>query len=224
MMRRGLCFLTAAAFLLLLLPAPACACEYCEKPGIEKSDLVCKDYQEPVAGVPGSGYTGDYYCPKCGVLVIKGKKADGADDQSGSPIQPQEKPDTPSDPEKPAGQEDPEKPAEPEQPVRPKPTASSKPTAKPKKTAAPKPTAGPKATAKPKTTARPKTAGSRGKAGQTAGGNGKDAGTEGKKWEPFSKQYPYRRVRMYPEEGIYAKAAGTLIWPVPASPFQKLFD
>ena len=220
-MRRGLCFLTAAAFLLLLLPAPACACEHFG-PDTEKSKLVCKGRVEPQVGVPG--YTGDYYCPICDALVRKGTVMEAADDQSGSPIQPQEKPDTPSDPEKPAGQEDPEKPAEPEQPVRPKPTASSKPTAKPKKTAAPKPTAGPKATAKPKTTARPKTAGSRGKAAQTAGENGQDAGTEGRKWEPFSKQYPYRRVRMHPEEGIYAKAAGTLIWPVPASPFQRLFD
>ena len=42
--------------------------------------------------------------------------------------------------------------------------------------------------------------------------------------EPFSTRYPYRRVRMNPEEGIRAPAAGTLIWPMPKSPFQQMLE
>ena len=40
----------------------------------------------------------------------------------------------------------------------------------------------------------------------------------------FSKDYPYRRIKMKPEENIRAEAAGTLIWPVAASPFQKILN
>lgn len=43
----------------------------------------------------------------------------------------------------------------------------------------------------------------------------------------FSELYPYRRVRMHPEPGIYAPAAGILIWPLPEgtngdSPFAQM--
>ena len=140
-----------------------------------------------------------------------------ADDPANSLVHPQEIPDTPADPGTQAGKDNPEKPAEPEKPVTLKP---DKPTAKPKKTANPKATAKPKATATPKATARPKKTGGAGKPVQAAA----NRDGEGRKWEPFSRQYPYRRVRMQPEEGIYAEAAGILIWPVPASPFRKLFD
>ncbi|MBP5726863.1 MAG: hypothetical protein J6Y48_07280, partial [Clostridia bacterium] len=42
--------------------------------------------------------------------------------------------------------------------------------------------------------------------------------------EPFSERYPYRRVRMNPQENIWAPAAGTLIWPMPKSPFQQMLE
>ena len=213
MFKRGLCFLTAAVFL-LLAPAPGHACEH-YGPDTPKSKLVRKGYVEPQVGVPG--YTGDYHCPVCDAIVIKGKPLAAADDPANSLVHPQEIPDTPADPGTQAGKDNPEKPAEPEKPVTLKP---DKPTAKPKKTAKPKATATPKVTVAPKATDKPKKTGSAGKPVQAAANkNG-----EGRKWVPFSRQYPYRRVRMQPEEGIYAEAAGILIWPVPASPFRKLFD
>ena len=42
--------------------------------------------------------------------------------------------------------------------------------------------------------------------------------------EPFSKQYPYRRVKMTPEKNIRAKAAGVRIWPVVQTPFQQMLQ
>ena len=39
-----------------------------------------------------------------------------------------------------------------------------------------------------------------------------------------SENYPYRRVLMHPEPGIRAEAAGTLLWPLPSSPFQQLLN
>ena len=49
-------------------------------------------------------------------------------------------------------------------------------------------------------------------AGETSGGSGAYVRKR------FSKDFPYRRVKMNPEPGIRAEAAGILIWPVPASP------
>ena len=47
-------------------------------------------------------------------------------------------------------------------------------------------------------------------------------------WNPrrkrFSEKYPFRRVKMNPEPGIRAKAAGTLIWPKATSPLQQLLS
>ena len=42
--------------------------------------------------------------------------------------------------------------------------------------------------------------------------------------EPFSEQYPYRRVKMNPEKNIRAKAAGVRIWPAVQTPFQKMLQ
>ena len=78
MFKRGLCFLTAAVFLLLLAPVPGHACEH-YGPDTPKSKLVRKGYVEPQVGVPG--YTGDYHCPVCDAIVIKGKPLAAADDE-----------------------------------------------------------------------------------------------------------------------------------------------
>jgi hypothetical protein len=40
--------------------------------------------------------------------------------------------------------------------------------------------------------------------------------------ERFSKEYPFRRVRMNPEPGIRAPAAGELIWPKETTPMQRM--
>ena len=44
------------------------------------------------------------------------------------------------------------------------------------------------------------------------------------KQEPFSEKYPYRRVKMTPQKGIRAKAAGILIWPSVQTPFQQMLQ
>ena len=87
MFKRGLCFLTAAVFLLLLAPVPGHACEH-YGPDTPKSKLVRKGYVEPQVGVPG--YTGDYHCPVCDAIVIKGKPLAAADDPANSLVHPQE--------------------------------------------------------------------------------------------------------------------------------------
>ena len=39
----------------------------------------------------------------------------------------------------------------------------------------------------------------------------------------FSRRFPYRRVRLKPAKGIWAEAAGDLIWGPAGSPFQAMF-
>lgn len=52
---------------------------------------------------------------------------------------------------------------------------------------------------------------------------GGETGSAGRFRRPrFSKDYPYRRIKMKPEENIRAEAAGTPVWPAAASPFQKM--
>jgi hypothetical protein len=36
--------------------------------------------------------------------------------------------------------------------------------------------------------------------------------------------FPYRRVKMNPKEGIFAEAAGSLLWPLYGTPFQVLYN
>ena len=49
--------------------------------------------------------------------------------------------------------------------------------------------------------------------------------SHGKKMDkPFSKQYPYRKVKMTPQKNIRAKAAGILIWPTVQTPFQQMLQ
>ena len=49
--------------------------------------------------------------------------------------------------------------------------------------------------------------------------------SHGKKTDkPFSKQYPYRKVKMTPQKNIRAKAAGILIWPTVQTPFQQMLQ
>ena len=40
---------------------------------------------------------------------------------------------------------------------------------------------------------------------------------------PFSEKYPYRRIRLTPEEGIRAEAAGTPVWPAIGDILADLF-
>ncbi len=54
---------------------------------------------------------------------------------------------------------------------------------------------------------------------QPSGGSG---GTRPSGRTPFSEKYPFRRVKMNPEPGIRAEAAGTLLWPKAVSPLQQM--
>ena len=61
---------------------------------------------------------------------------------------------------------------------------------------------------------------------EPAGGSGGHKGDDnpGPVRQRFSTRYPWRRVRMTPQEGIKAPAAGILVWPAPASPFQQMLN
>ena len=209
MRQRVLCFLAVVSLISLLLPVPVHACKHYNKYS-DRNKLVRKNHVDPQEGIPG--YTGDFYCPVCGDLVIEGEPIPATEDTSGSYVHPQTIPGEPAKPDPPA---DPGKPAEPETPVKPKAGTTPKPTATPKPTSKPKPTA------KAKTETTPKPVKATGVTAKPAGAKAEKTGIQKRK--PFSHQYPYRRVRMYPEEGIYAEAAGTLIWPAVGSPFRSLF-
>ena len=56
--------------------------------------------------------------------------------------------------------------------------------------------------------------------GQQASGGNSSPGQSGR--EPFSERYPFRRVKMNPEPGIRADAAGTPVWPKAVSPLQQM--
>ena len=134
----------------------------------------------------------------------------------------------PSKPEESGAQTKPEEAVQPEKPVQPAPQAKPEEPAQPQKPAQPVPREKPEEPAKPKTTAQPKKTARPEKtvkpAGEPAGGNAKESGAEKPERERFSRQYPYRRVKMKPEAGIRAEAAGILLWPVAVSPFQSLFN
>ena len=108
----------------------------------------------------------------------------------------------------------------------PEPTTVPKPTATPKLTEkpTPEPTKVPKVTKPPKKTRAPEN--TKKPASTGPGKRGRDPaaadGTLGR--ERFSERFPYRRVRMRPEEGIRAEGAGILVWPAAISPFQSMFD
>ena len=134
MMKRALCFLTAAVLLLLPWIAPAEEDDEClHTPASQyvKRGAVPADVGQP-------GYSGDWYCPLCGAKMADGYEIpaleppvgaamDGQQDQGNgetgaepeTPVTPPENDppvqgDTPAQPEGPA---QPEKPAQPEEPV-----------------------------------------------------------------------------------------------------------
>ena len=220
MKKRVLCFLTAAV-LAMLLPVLGFACVHYNDT-VEPKDLVTRGYVEPQIGVPG--YSGDLCCPVCGEVIVPGKPLPAKTSPSGSsgstekPSKPEEsgtqaKPEEAVQPEKPV---QPVPQAKPEEPVQPQKPAQTAPREKPEEPEKPKTTAQPKKTARPEKTVKP--------AGEPAGGNAKETGAEKPERERFSRQYPYRRVKMKPEAGIRAEAAGILLWPVAVSPFQSLFN
>ena len=222
MKKRIGCLLMAAVMALLFLPSPARACDHCDEDG-EPLKYKRSGYVAPQIGVPG--YSGDLCCPKCGAVVIPGAVLPALEEPAGpsAGTEPRKQPEKTAKPETPARTERPvqtEKPAKPETPAR---TATPAPTKAPAKqtpktqpeTPAVVQTKRPSGTRKPdqpKTTAKPDGAG------------GKKTEGEKTRRERFSRNYPFRRVRMQPEEGVYAEAAGILVWPAAASPFQSMLD
>lgn len=217
-MKRMICFL-AAAVLALVLPVSGFACEHYNKTVFTK-DLKSRGYKDPQVGVPG--YSGDLCCPVCGEVVIPGEQI--------PPLQPpSEKPGAPNNPsgtavqEQTGSQTNPEEPAKPGTPAQTKPEEPVRPE-KPVQTAAPantKEPARPTEGKKPKATARP---GKTVTTNNPAHGKPQDSGGNTAGRERFSTLYPYRRVKMHPEPGIRAEAAGILLWPAAVSPFQNMLD
>ena len=127
MFRRVLCFLTAAAFLLMPLAAPADPC-----PHVDSSEYVLRGYVEPQPGKPG--WSGDFVCPLCGEVMIPGGvivigENGGQPDGRPAPFTPvnieeeepeaRPEPETPAQPAEEAEPEKPETPAQPEPPAQP---------------------------------------------------------------------------------------------------------
>ena len=182
MSRRVLCFLTAAVLCLLPFCPALAACEHYTNGIVSGSDLVLRGYVAPQVGVPG--YSGDFCCPMCGAIAIRGQTLPALEppnDHEGKTDQPQDNQDTQILPA----------------------------ATKPSKTAAPTATRKPSATKKPSGTKQ----------------NGPKATDPPAAPERtvFSAAYPYRRVRMAPEEGIRAEFAGERVWRGALSPFQSLF-
>ena len=158
----------------------------------------------------GSETPGDPETP----VILPGKDDNdqpGEVPQSEVPVVP---PEQPVQPETPAG---PEMPVQPEQPVQPEAPAQQE---EPVLPAVQEPSGDPVAPAEELPAVpvpdEPET-GNESPAGET--------GSAGVFRRPrFSRDYPYRRIKMKPEENIRAEAAGTLIWPVAASPFQKMLN
>lgn len=204
MKKRILCFMTAAVLILLPWNAPA---ELCEDGHADPADYYVVGAREPTETEPG--YSGDFYCPVCKTLMVRGWKIDplppsGGNAQTGQPaVQspdsdlPEEKTESPVLPPAPS---EPEKEPEPDEPLPEIPPVNPE----------PEPKAGQKQKSdqKQQTKTNPKPAGST---------SGKKSGRE-----HFSKDYPFRRVRMNPEPGICAPAAGELIWPKASTPMQKM--
>ncbi len=235
MKKRILCFMTAAVLILLPWNAPA---ELCEDGHADPADYYVVGAREPTETEPG--YSGDFYCPVCKTLMVRGWKIDplppsGGNAQTGQPAvqspgndSQEENPEAPVLPpssgneqtgqpdSRPSGNNSQEKnpeipvlppaPSEPEKEPEPDEHLPEIPPVNPE----PEPKAGQKQKSDQKQQAKtnPKPAGST---------SGKKSGRE-----HFSKDYPFRRVRMNPEPGICAPAAGELIWPKASTPMQKM--
>lgn len=222
MKKRIVCFIMAAV--LMLLAYPAFACSHRNEDG-EPLEYVLKGYIAPQIGVPG--YSGDFCCPRCGAVIIPGAQIAALEEPSGpgsgtNPSGPTADPPK-TTPQKTNPAVTPEKPAKTKAPAATKkptkaPKATKKPTAKPKKTA--KPTQIPVAVTKtpaPKKDTRPKQTE---KPTPTAAKDKKSGQADSQRIR-FSTRFPYRRVRMKPQAGIRAEAAGILLLPA-ASPFQSI--
>lgn len=221
---RGLLVLSAAAAV-LLLPSGGLACDhYPEELGV--SDLILTGAVKPEVGVPG--FSGDLRCPVCDEICIPGETIPALEPESTNPYvyneekpsAPEPKPETPPQPASGTGQEGP---AKPEEPSNTGTKAAQKKTSSKggKKSVQSAPSVSAPAASAPKQSARA-SSGSGGSGG--GGGYVPEAAAEPVIPEGrVSALYPYRRVRLKPAEGIFAEAAGTLLWPSASSPFQSLF-
>ena len=121
-------------------------------------------------------------------------------------------PETPVQPADSSRQDEPAKPVIPEQPViPPQQDTPADPETPAEAVVTPPPVPGENDAAEPSVTAAP--------------GGQQSRRSRGKKTdEPFSTQYPYRKVKMTPQKNIRAKAAGILIWPTVQTPFQQMLQ
>ena len=193
MKKRILCFLTAAVLILMPWIAPA------EQDECLHKHWELRNVKSADIGVPG--YTGDKYCLDCHSVFQRGKNTPALEPPAGAELDGSQDHAGDSSGSKSSGQsgktsKTTKKPAAKTKKQKKQPTApAAKTTPAPKKQNAP-------AEKKKQPSGKTETAGSR--------------------RVRFSKQYPFRRVRMNPIPGIRAEAAGILVWPRPASPFQQM--
>ena len=242
-----LCFLAAILF---LLPVSSLACEH--YPGqVADEELEEANKVPPQEGVDGSE---DLICPICGEVVdhvilpalpAPAEHPASSDEENPPAAQPEPEPETiqPEQPEQPLQPEEPAQPKEPAQPARPEAPAAKTGGDGAVTGADGGSSSGTSGGTPPKaqdTTAnvRPQTDGSAGTQAQassgTAGGGGtarktgrtNTAGTAGNgaKDSREALSFPFRRIRMKPQPGIRAEAAGELLWPVYGTPLQNIYN
>ena len=203
MRMRILCFLTAAVLILLPWTAPA------EKDECLHKHWELRNAKEADIGVPG--YTGDKYCLDCHTVFQRGSNTPALEPPAGAALDGSQDQAGDSSGSGSSGQSG--KPSK----------ATKKPSAKPTVKPTKKPKKQEKTTTVPvaKTTPAPKKQSAPDERKKQPSGTGEAVKT-GR--VPFSKKYPFRRVRMNPVPGIQAEAAGVLVWPRPASPLQQILN
>ena len=242
-MKKTTLWLTTIILAVLLLFDSACACEHYETIYFIE-DLVLEGKKNPQVGIPG--YTGDLCCPDCGEVCIPGTVIPALQPEAELPASDDR--DTGNRPRpQPEPQVQPESPVQPETPVQPEQPSGSSGQAQSENPGIQQPSAisGPSETQNTSSGSLPQAAPDRSAPAQTlpSGTTSSSSGRTGKQQTPssdgfqqqpavnhplppegkFSWKFPYRRKKLNPQPGIRAEAAGILVWPVPASPFQTLW-
>ena len=252
MKKRALCFLTAAV-LLLLLPcaSPADGCDHVTRPsewilqgyvdpqpGVPgySGDFCCpicgavKKKGQPIAALdiedpePDAPAEPD---PPAEPAAPAEPETPAEPEAPVEPVQP-ENPEQPETPEQPTEPESPVQPTEPEQPVIPAQPETPVQPAEPESPPLPETPAEaelpPVVPEPPAEESAPAADPASDPADSSGTGNPPRKEPAPKERKRFSDLYPYRRVKMNPEPGLRAEAAGILLWPAAGSPLQQMLN
>lgn len=219
------CLLVAA---LVLVSFPSFACEHTDSGEVADHELEEANKVPPQKGVAGSV---DLVCPICGALIEhvilpalpEEAKHPASTDEENQPATVQVA--QPVQPEQPAQPKQPEAPVQPARPENPAPQ-SDRPEAvitpddnEPSQLSGSQPPKAQDVVAN--VPAQSGGSGAVRNAGRanTGGGTGNDSRGASK-----PQTFPFRRIKMKPQPGIRAEAAGQLLWPLYGTPFQSIYN